>query len=60
VHIKDREADLLGEGTVDIPACVETLAEVGYDGWLILETPATEEPLAAGEYNLEYLRKVVG
>ncbi|MGI5816727.1 MAG: sugar phosphate isomerase/epimerase family protein [Armatimonadota bacterium] len=59
VHIKDREADLLGDGIVDIPACVETLREVGYDGWLILETPPTEDPLEAGNYNLQYLREVV-
>ncbi|MFO8082361.1 MAG: sugar phosphate isomerase/epimerase family protein [Armatimonadota bacterium] len=60
VHIKDREADLLGEGIVDIPGCVETLRDVGYDGWLILETPPTDDPLEAGNYNLEYLRDVVG
>jgi L-ribulose-5-phosphate 3-epimerase len=59
VHIKDREADLLGDGIVDIPGCVETLREVGYDGWLILETPPTDDPLEAGNYNLEYLRDVV-
>ncbi len=59
VHIKDRDADLLGDGVVDIPGCVETLREVGYDGWLILETPATDDPLEAGNYNLTYLRDVV-
>lgn len=59
VHIKDREADLLGEGIVDIPGCVDTLREVGYDGWLVLETPPTDDPLEAGNYNLEYLRDVV-
>ena len=59
VHIKDRDADLLGDGVVDIPGCVDTLREVGYDGWLILETPATDDPLEAGNYNLAYLRDVV-
>ncbi|MFW6437794.1 MAG: sugar phosphate isomerase/epimerase family protein [Armatimonadota bacterium] len=59
VHIKDRDADLLGQGIVDIPGCVETLRDVGYDGWLILETPPTDDPLEAGNYNLEYLRDVV-
>jgi len=59
VHIKDREGDLLGEGIVDIPGCVDTLREVSYDGWLILETPPTDDPLEAGNYNLEYLRDVV-
>ncbi|MGD9495670.1 MAG: sugar phosphate isomerase/epimerase family protein [Armatimonadota bacterium] len=59
VHVKDREADLLGQGIVDIPGCVDVLREIGYDGWLILETPATDDPLAAGNYNLAYLRDVV-
>lgn len=59
VHVKDREADLLGQGIVDIPGCVDVLREVGYDGWLILETPATDDPLEAGNYNLAYLRDVV-
>lgn len=60
VHIKDRDADLLGQGIVDIPGCVETLREIDYDGWLILETPATDDPLEAGNFNLQYLREVVG
>ncbi len=59
VHIKDRDADLLGQGIVDIPGCVDTLREVGYNGWLVLETPATDDPLEAGNLNLAYLRDVV-
>ncbi len=59
VHIKDHEADLLGDGIVDIPLCVDALREIGYDGWLILETPPTDDPLEAGNYNLAYLRDVV-
>ncbi|NLO08162.1 MAG: sugar phosphate isomerase/epimerase [candidate division WS1 bacterium] len=59
VHIKDREADLLGEGIVNIPGCVDALREISYDGWLILETPPTDDPLEAGNYNLAYLRDVV-
>ncbi len=59
VHVKDREADLLGDGIVDIPLCVDTLRDIGYDGWLILETPPTDDPLEAGNYNLAYLRDIV-
>lgn len=56
VHIKDREADLLGEGIVPIPQCLQALREIGYDDWLVLETPPTEDPQAAGKHNVEYLR----
>lgn len=60
VHIKDRDADLLGEGTVPIANCLQALREIGYDDWLVLETPPTEDPEAAGKHNLEYLRGLVG
>ena len=43
VHLKDtreRRGDCRpGEGRVDFAACARALAEVGYDGWLVLETP---------------------
>lgn len=60
VHIKDRDADLLGQGTVPIADCLQALREIGYDGWLVLETPPTEDPEAAGKHNVEYLRGLVG
>ncbi len=60
IHIKDFEGDLLGEGKVDIPACIAKARELGYDGWLVLETPPTDDPAAAGKANLEYLKEVVG
>jgi len=56
VHIKDREGDLLGDGIVDIPGSLAALREIGYDDWLVLETPATDDPMAAGRHNLQYLR----
>lgn len=60
VHIKDRDADLLGQGVVPIPECLQALREIGYDDWLVLETPPTEDPEAAARYNLEYLRGLLG
>lgn len=60
VHIKDREADLLGKGIVPIADCVKTLREIGYGDWLVLETPPTEDPVAAAKHNLAYLRGLVG
>lgn len=59
VHIKDPGGQLLAEGNLDLPAVVGALKEVDYDGWLVLETPATDDPKAAGKHNLEYLRKLV-
>ncbi len=59
VHIKERDADLLGEGVVPIPACLSALRELGYDDWLVLETAPTADPETAARYNLEYLRKLL-
>jgi len=59
VHIKDRDGDLLGEGTVRIPECIEALKAIGYDGDLILETPPTDDPKAAAARNLQYLQALL-
>jgi sugar phosphate isomerase/epimerase len=44
VHFKDaavRRGDRRpGEGGVDFAACARALAEIAYDGWIVLETPA--------------------
>jgi L-ribulose-5-phosphate 3-epimerase len=56
VHIKDRDADLLGQGTVPIAECLAAVRALGYDDWLVLETPPTDDPEAAGKHNVEYLR----
>jgi sugar phosphate isomerase/epimerase len=49
VHVKDllaRKNDVHpGLGRVDFPACAAALAEIGYDGWLVLETPAAPPPV---------------
>lgn len=43
VHIKDSSDQLgglhLGDGLVDLESCIRALVHVGYDGWLMLETP---------------------
>jgi len=58
LRVKDRSADggpvMLGEGEVDYPAVVETIRKIGYDGYLVLETPAGNE---ATETNLEFVRR---
>jgi len=59
VHIKDPPGKYLGEGIVDLPSILKALRDSGYDGWFILETPATENPMEAGIRNLCYLRGVL-
>jgi len=59
VHMKDPGGKYLGEGRIDIPSVIETLKEVGYSGWIMLETQATEDPFKAGKKNLEFLRRLL-
>jgi L-ribulose-5-phosphate 3-epimerase len=59
VHIKDPGGDLLGDGRMDIPSFIRALRATGYDGWLILETPPTDDPHAAARANLAYLQALL-
>jgi len=59
VHVKDREGDLLGDGIVPIRSSMEALKDIGYDDYLVLETPPTDNPMAAGARNLAYLRNML-
>jgi len=60
VHVKERDADLLGDGIVPLAGCLAALRELGYDDWLVLETAPTADPEAAARHNLQFLRGLVG
>jgi sugar phosphate isomerase/epimerase len=52
VHVKDVRASdgglaHPGQGDVDFAACAAALAEIGYDGWLVLETPTAPPPVVS-------------
>ena len=60
VHIKDmlvRPGDVRpGRGRVDFAECARALAEIGYEGWLTLETPTALPPLI--ERDLSFTRSI--
>ena len=60
VHVKDtrvRTGDCRpGTGRVDFAACALALSEIGYDGWLTLETPPAPPPLVSRD--LSFTRSV--
>jgi sugar phosphate isomerase/epimerase len=60
VHVKDtrvRTGDCRpGSGRVDFAGCAIALSEIGYDGWLTLETPPAPPPLVARD--LSFTRSV--
>ena len=57
VHLKDNP-HYLGEGKIDFPAIVSTLADIGFARWAQLETDAPKELKADMVRNLAYIRKL--
>jgi L-ribulose-5-phosphate 3-epimerase len=49
----------LGEGDVDFPAVASALRAMDYDGWIVLETPATDDPAGAARANLKSARELL-
>jgi L-ribulose-5-phosphate 3-epimerase len=58
-HIKDSPGGTLGKGKIDFEAAIGAFKRVGFDGYLMLETPSRSESAAAAIENLEYIRGVV-
>lgn len=60
VHAKAPGGTYLGEGDLDFDAVADALKEIGYDGYIILETRATDNPARAASKNLTFLKKLFG
>ena len=56
VHAKDRGGEYMGEGNVNMKDVRAALREIGYDRYLVLETPPTDDPVSAAARNLKFLR----
>jgi sugar phosphate isomerase/epimerase len=59
VHIKGARSAQLWENTLDMAAVARTLKEIGYDGYLVFETQATENPLDGAGRNLKLLKEYI-
>ncbi len=60
VHIKGARAAQLWENTLDMTSVARTLKEIGYDGYLVFETQATENPSEGAARNLALLKGYIG
>jgi len=59
-HIKDNPSTCtLGEGNIDFRMAIGALKKVGFEGYLMLETPSTDDSVAAAVKNLAYIKNVV-
>ena len=60
MHFKDNP-HLLGEGSIQFASVVQALRDIGWAGWINLETDARPNHLDEDlETNLKYVRRVVG
>ena len=60
IHIKDHPSTLmLGEGNIDFEAAINALKKVDFRGYLMLETPSTNNSVVASVKNLTYIKCVV-
>ena len=63
VHVKDPRKDrtpcLLGEGDVDLDACLQALVKIDYSGPLVFETPPLDDARATAAKNLQTLRSLI-
>ncbi|MBN1674177.1 MAG: sugar phosphate isomerase/epimerase [Kiritimatiellae bacterium] len=60
IHAKDTDQAMLGEGKVDFDAVDAAMRDIRYDGYIVLETPAGDDPKAAHARNLAFVRKLGG
>ncbi len=58
-HIKDTDRKMLGEGRVDFNGVSKAIKKIGYDGYMVLETPRGDDPKASASRNLAFTKKLV-
>jgi len=58
IHVKEIGAEM-GQGKLDFVAIFDTIGEIGYDGYLVLETDAGDDPAANAARNLAFVRGFV-
>lgn len=58
IHAKDTDRAMLGDGKVDFEGVDAAMREINYDGYIVLETPAGDDPKAAHAQNLAFIRKL--
>jgi sugar phosphate isomerase/epimerase len=49
----------VGEGSVDLPACIMALNDAGYDGWLSVEYEGEEDPITAVPRSIQNAKQIL-
>lgn len=56
IHAKDTDGKMLGEGRVDFENVDAAIRDIGYDGYIVLETPTGDDAKAANAQNLAFIK----
>lgn len=55
IHFKERGC-LLGQGKIDMAAIRDAMVDIGYEGWIVLETPRPLGAEISAAYNTGFIR----
>jgi sugar phosphate isomerase/epimerase len=58
IHVKEIGAEM-GQGKLDFPAIFAAIKRVGFDGYLVLETHAGDDPAANAARNLAFVKSLL-
>ena len=58
IHAKDTDRQMLGGGKVDFDGVSDAIREIGYDGYIVLETPTGDDPNTANAQNLAFIKRL--
>ena len=59
IHLKEDDS-LLGKGDINFTKVAETLANINYNGWLVIESSSTGDWREAQSTNARFVKKVFG
>jgi sugar phosphate isomerase/epimerase len=59
IHFKENSVRL-GDGEIDFPKVCETLADIDYQGWLVVESSAPGDWKESQAANVRYVKKLIG
>ena len=58
IHAKDTDRQNLGDGKVDFDGVDAAIRDIGYDGYIVLETPTGDDPNTANAQNLAFIKNL--
>src|SRR5690606_633186 len=58
IHFKQPGKYLLADGPLNLANVQRAMADIGYDGWIVLETATLDDPIESARRNLQTLKEL--